>query len=479
MRFYRYILLVATAFASIPKEAQSQENLTIGEAMELLNRNSNTIQMANKGVEIARAEKQRLNSTWYPYINASGTYLMMSEEIKVEENIGKLAGDVAAPLAEALPQLAPLISLASNASLTFPLLDKNVATIDGIIVWPLFTGGKRIYANRIGKSLVNSAHLNRQITQKIQTTLLVERYYTVKLLTYNLEVCNKELAANRRLYENSLKLMENGLINKAEMLVAKMAFDQSAQKVSGTARKVKDAEKSLSLLLGMDTTLTTYGPNGKYLLSSPFFICTSIPSEAEFINLACNNNPQTKLIDQQREMAQNNRKIAKSSYMPDISIFAKQNIYSYNIPSNLLPRSTIGAAFTWTIFDGTNRERRIEIAKLQEESLELGKREGTTEVERAVRGLYSIMEDARESLETVTTSISLAQELVKIRERGFSEGVATASEVVEANALLAKSNLAAMLSCYQYEIALSNMIALCGESLHFSSFLNREGNIYR
>ncbi|MBR7157060.1 MAG: TolC family protein, partial [Bacteroidales bacterium] len=107
------------------------------------------------------------------------------------------------------------------------------------------------------------------------------------------------------------------------------------------------------------------------------------------------------------------------------------------------------------------------------------KREGTTEVERAVRGLYSIMEDARESLETVTTSISLAQELVKIRERGFSEGVATASEVVEANALLAKSNLAAMLSCYQYEIALSNMIALCGESLHFSSFLNREGNIYR
>ena len=478
MRFCTLIIMGISALAIFPKRSAAQERLSLEEAMTMLYSQSKTIRIAEKGIDIAHAQKQMLNSAWYPYINAAGAYINLSEEIKVQESVANLAKPIAEQLSGTIPQLGPIISLLGSANLTFPLLDKNLATVDGSIMWPLFTGGKRIYANRVGKSLINSARLNRDMQQNIQITQLVEQYYTLKLISCNIDACRIEVQANGNLYRNALKLMENGIINRAEMLVAKMAFEEATLKLESTMRKQREAEKSLRSLLGIDTTST----NGIYtslVLDSPFFICTQLPSEEEFLSMARTGNNQTKLIEQQRNIVENNKKIARSGYLPDISIFARQNLWSYNIPSNLLPRTTLGAAFIWNLFDGMNREKRIHIARLQQESLDLGKREAEEQVARAVRNLYSILEDAGESLESIGTSISLATELVKIREKSFKEGMATASEVVEANALLAKSNMAANLACFQYEMALANMTSLCGNGAQFVSFLKMDNNIYR
>ena len=450
--------------------AQNRVQISIEGAIEQLDNSSRTIEIAQKGIEIAKGEKARLNSTWYPNISAAGTYMNMSEKIEVSESLEELAQ----PILEVIPQLEQILSLLGPSSLTFPLLDNNVATIDGTIAWPLFTGGKRIYANKIGKSLVNAATLQKEAIQNAQHILLIERYYTAKLLEQTIDVCREEAFANKLLYENAEKMLENGIINNAGMLVAKVAYEESELKFESAVRNHKVAEKSLLSMLEIDT-LTNSGAT----LSTPFFICTAMPSLNHFITLALENNQQTKIIGQQKDMATNSKKIARSGYLPDISIFARQNIYSYNIPSNLLPRRMVGAAFAWNIFDGLNREKRIQTAHLQEESLQLGLMEAQTEITRTVRELYTIMEDAQESLMTIETSISLTEELVDIRKKSFNEGMATTQEVVDANALLAKSNLALTLACYKYEIALANLLALCGNTSEFVQYTQMAGNIFK
>lgn len=465
------IAIALQLFFHLNSTAQEKVQISVEEAIEQLNSNSRTIEIAQKGIEIAEGEKAKLNSTWYPYIGAAGTYINMSEKIEVSETLG----DLAQPVVEMIPQLEQILSLLGSSTLSFPLLDNNVATIDGTIAWPLFTGGKRIYANKIGKSLVNTATLRKEIIQNTQFTLLIERYYTVKLLKHTIDVCKEETQANRLLYDNATKLMENGIINHAEMLVAKVAYEEATLKLESTVRKYSVAEKSLFAMLEIDTLSTNINAE----LTTPFFICSAIPDLNHFITLAHENNQQTKIIEQQKNMATNSKKIAKSGYMPDISIFARQNIYSYNIPSNLLPRRMVGAAFAWNIFDGLNREKRIETARLQEESLELGKREAETEITRNIRELYSLMEDSKESVKTIRTSISLTEELVEIRKKSFNEGMATTQEVVDANSLLAKSNLAYTLACYQYEIALANMLALCGNTMEFIRYSQMDGNIFK
>ncbi len=476
MRFHLFILSAIAVLFATATQAYAQEELSFGNALEMMREKSRHIEIAQKGVEIATAQKQRLNSTWYPHIGAAGAYMNLSEEVRVEENIA----DIAQPLAQAIPQLESIISLLGPSSISFPLLDKDVATIDGTIVWPLFTGGKRIFANRIGKSLINSASLQREMTLDLQTVRLVERYYAVKLTAQNIDANQKAAQANGALYKNALKLMENGVINKAQMLVAKMAYEESALNLQSSIRGHKTAMNALLSIIGMDTiSVSDSCTTLPITLSSPFFICNDMPDAEHFVAMALENNHQTKIMEQQILMAKENKKIAKSGYLPDISLFARQNIWSANIPSNLLPRRMVGAAFVWNIFDGLDRENNIRTASLQQQSLTLAKEEASSEIAIAVRDLYSSMEDAKESLKTIETAISLASELVKIREKSFREGMATAQEVVEANALLAKGRTGAALACYQYELALVNMIALCGNTGLFASMMALPGNTLR
>ena len=164
------------------------------------------------------------------------------------------------------------------------------------------------------------------------------------------------------------------------MLVAKVAYEESQLKLESSSRKYGVAYKSLINMLDIETLPTNIDAD----LTTPFFICSTIPTLDYFILLAQENNHQTKLIEQQKYMATNSKKIAQSGYMPDISIFARQNIFSYNIPSNLLPRRMVGAAFAWNIFDGLNREKSIRTAQLQEESLKLQKIEVQNEIIRNI-----------------------------------------------------------------------------------------------
>ena len=464
-------IIALQLFLNLDAKAQNNLQLSIEKAIYQYNATGNAIEIADKGIEIAKGEKARLNSTWYPFLNASGTYINMSEKIEVNESLEELAG----PVVEIFPQLEQILSLLGPASISFPLLDNNIAAIDGTIMWALFTGGKRIFANRIGKSLVNTASLQKELVRNLQHILLIERYYTVKLLEQTIEVCENETDANRILYENAQKMMDNGIINHAELLVAKVAYEESALKLESVQRKFTVAGNSLLSMLDMDT-LTT---GGTLELTTPFFICSTLPSLEYFIKLSQENNQQTQMIEEQKDMATNSKKIAKSGYMPDISVFARQNIYSYNIPSNLIPRRMVGAAFSWNIFDGLNREKRIQIARLQEESLELGKNEAEIEIKRNIRELYSLMEDAKESIKSIETSINLTEELVSIRQKSFNEGMATTQEIIDANALWAKSNLAFTLACYQYEIALANLLAICGNTSEFIIYSQMEGNIFK
>ena len=71
-----FIAILTALTGTISQKALAQENendLTINQAIELMLYNNSIIQQAQKGVEIAQAEKQKLNSTWYPLITAGGT----------------------------------------------------------------------------------------------------------------------------------------------------------------------------------------------------------------------------------------------------------------------------------------------------------------------------------------------------------------------------------------------------------------------
>ena len=62
----------------------------------------------------------------------------------------------------------------------------------------------------------------------------------------------------------------------------------------------------------------------------------------------------------------------------------------------------------------------------------------------------------------MNTTIELSEELVRIRKKSFAEGMATSTEVVDAETMLATVRVARLAAYYEYDVALMNLLAICG-----------------
>ena len=136
----------------------------------------------------------------------------------------------------------------------------------------------------------------------------------------------------------------------------------------------------------------------------------------------------------------------------------------------LLPRTMVGVGFTWNIFDGLNREKTIRQAKIASQSLRLGKEKAITDLEVGIDKFYSQLQNALDNVKALDTTIEMSRELVRVRKKSFQEGMATSTEVVDAEVMLAKVKTAFLLAYYQYDVALINLLSVCGTPEQFHQY---------
>ncbi len=458
--------------------AQQPSQLTMEEAVQLLYSNNNAIKISRAAVEAAKAEKQQLNASWYPFITATGGYFHFSNDISADANMGELAQGVLQDLqgtfpgleqlaGQLLPQLQQIIAGLGNITLSVPLLKQNVTTFDAAAVWPLITGGKRIYAGRIGNSIQESAQLLAGHTINAQLALMINTWYTLKLSISVAQMQQENLQYMEKLLLNAGRLMEEGFINKAEYLVVQVAKDEAIRESATSVQNVKVAQKALGAILGKEV-------EGAIPLGN-FFTLDSIPPVSAIYEKILNGNLQLKILETQTGILENKEKIAKSNYIPNVALFARQNIWSNNIPKSLMPRTTIGAAMQWDIFDGFAREKEIKKSRLQQQQLEFATDQAKEDLLTAALALRSRMEEASFNIKTMEQTLRLAQELLREREKSFAEGMCTSTDMVAAHTAVTKARTALNLAGWEYCTSLANLLALSSETEYFIVLHNEYG----
>lgn len=444
--------------------------LTLEQSAALMNKSNRTLQMADKAVGIAGSERQKMNSFWYPALNASGAYVHLSNDIAVKQSLKELTDPAKDFVHSIFPNDQLISSFLDNIgahTLTFPLLERNLTTIDANIVWPLFTGGKRIFAARIGDRMIDLAKVTKEETEATLQAELVETYYALRLAQRVVEVRRQTFGALQKHYHNALKLEENGMINKAERLFAQVSMEEAKRELESARKELNVAQNALKALLDVDA-------DGGINPRSPLFINYELPGELYFKNLVGTSNYLVNKLRLQEVMADNQLKISRSAYLPTIALFGKQTLYAHNVPKNLMPRTLIGVGFTWNIFDGLNREAEIRQARLTRQTLQLGREKARNDLGVLVDKLYSAIRNAQDDAAVLNTTIEMTRELVRIRKKSFQEGMATSTDVIDAETMLSKVQIAFLLAYYKYDVALASLLSTCGIPQHFWQY-SREG----
>lgn len=432
--------------------------LSLEQSAELLHQGNKTLMIANKEIDWARSEHQRLHAFWYPAINASGAYVHLANKIEVKEPLNQFTDPVKDFVHSIIPNdqlISSILDKIGSYSLTFPLMPQDLTTIDANITWPVFTGGKRIYAGRIGKAFVSIAETDRnQVNASLQTAL-VACYFGLRLGQKVVQVREKTYLDLRRHFENAQKLEANGIINKAERLFAQVSMNEAKRELESARKDIEVTQKALKSIINLDSSDDIYP-------TTALFINESLPSASYFKMLMSGANYQVNKIQKQEEIAFNQLKIGRSAYVPTIALFGKQTLYAHGIEKNLLPRTMVGVAFSWNIFDGFDREKRIQQAKITAQSLALGKSQAITDLEVAIEKFYSQLQNALDDITALNTTIEMSNELVRIRKQSFIEGMGTSTDVIDAEVILSKVKIAYLLAYYQYDVALINLLSVCG-----------------
>lgn len=439
--------------------AQSGElSLTLEQSAALMNKGNRSLQIADKAVGIARSERQKMNAFWYPSLNAAGAYVHLSNDVEVKEPLKQFTDPAKDFVHTLLPDDQFISSILDNIgahTLTFPLLQQNLTTIDANLTWPVFTGGKRIFATKIGNRMVDLAQVTKAETGAALQSELVGTYYALRLAQRVVKVREETFNGLQKHYQNALKLESNGMINKAERLFAQVSMDEAKRELESARKDLNVAQNALKALLSVEDA-SFINP------SSPLFMNDDLPDELYFKSLIGGSNYMVNKLRLQESMADNQLKISKSAYVPTIAIFGKQTLYADNLPKNLMPRTMIGVGFTWNIFDGLDREANIRQARLTKQSLALGREKAQNDLNILVDKLYSEIENAKDNVAALNTTIEMSRELVRIRKKSFQEGMATSTDVIDAETMLSKVQIAFLMAYYQYDVSLASLLSTCG-----------------
>ena len=439
--------------------AAQQVSYSFDEARSLMLQHNAALKVADAEVQIARRERQRMNALWWPQIQAEGAYMHLSEKVEVRQPLSYYTD----PLKDEVQRIVPgeelvtgLLDRVGVYTLTFPLLPQDIASVGLTAEWVAFSGGKRVLADRVARRMVDVAQIGREQVGATEQVLLVERYYGLVLARHTTEVCRHRYEALQRHYADALRMEQAGLIDKAARLACQVAAEEAAREWRHAESVEQVRQTALKELLGIDSDEAEIVP------TSPLIISEELPSEMFFMESMLQDNYMLASLSLEEQMVGDKLRMDIGDYLPEVALFGKQTLYAHGLPSNLMPRTVVGVGFAWNLFDGLGRERKVAQTKLAQQALAWSREDAEADLRVLVSELYATLQRTMNDICVLDSTIALNEELLRMRRAAFAEGMATSTELVDAENALATSRLARLTAQYACQVAMANLHAVCG-----------------
>ncbi|MBE6346702.1 MAG: TolC family protein [Lentimicrobiaceae bacterium] len=449
-----------------------QQSLSFQDAVDLMLQNNKAIKVAEKNTELAKRQSQMINASWFPTIAMTGTYTLMSNKIGVSQEYAPLLDPLKEKYADdfLVPNVLNFISNElGDLSFDVPVIDDNFGSIDLEIIYPLFTGVKRIYANKLAQNNETLSEINKESVSAAKYLELVNIYFSLNLNESIIDVLNETHEMTKSHYSQAVKMENIGMFDKAERLIVKVALDESDRNLKSSENQNEVLRNALYKIIGQEDKKTMSQSNST---STSLFLNENYPSLDWFKDMMRKNSYIYKQSELHDDISKNTLRMSQSNYLPVISVFGKQTIASYHVPKNIIPNTIAGINFAWDLFDGLARERNIQITKIESDIINDTQQNLKNDLEVAIDEWYAQLKQSVINAKDLQSSLELAEEVYKIRKKSFTEGLCTSQQVLDALNLLNKTKLLLLTTYFEYDIALANICCLCGIPEYFESFIN-------
>ncbi len=417
-------LLVVLTFLSVSYlvvfTATSPMNLNLKESIQIALENNIGYKIAESTVDVSQAQIKEVEGAKKVNIKLQGGYLQMSEAID-EEAIEE--GDFSDLFA--IGQGVPIISISTTKI--------------------LYSGGKI-------ESLIDQAEANKQISlndlekEKQEIIYKITEAYCQVLQAEGMKRVSAQAIKQMQTHlESSDALLKEGMIAPIDLNRIKSQLSNLEHNLIKAENGYKLTIYKLNSIMGIDLNIELVLENN--LSYEPCEI-----NLEDALAQAGENRSELMNIAQQRRIMEEMVDVAKSNRRPQVILSAESGITGW--------QAMIVAEYS--LMDGGVNKAKIEQAEINLAQVDQSEKQVRQLIEFEVRSVYLNMKEAEKLIKVAEEGIKNSQESFRIAQVKYNAGIATNTEVIDAQSTLIEAETNFLNALYNYNINRAALIKAMG-----------------
>ncbi|MDC5820008.1 TolC family protein [Vibrio europaeus] len=452
-------------FLGVYSPLSSAAAISFDQAWQVLQQENNSLAAQRSNVARYEHLKNATDNLNLPSVTVGANYTRLDTDVKVS------GSQLFESTGQHLPNLGPVFNqlLAGLGGVTSTITERDIFSSSIRAVWPIFTGGRINAAQSAAEGRKQQAQSELAMETQARFEDLSKYYFSVLLA--------QEVVETRRLVEqgltkhrdNALKLEQQGQIARVERLQAESALDKAVIERKKAEKSLEIAQSALNQILNQTTNIEP---------ADSLFINQNLPEQSLFIERTLDTYPGLALLEAKEKQAASLIKAEKGKYYPEVYLYGDYSLHEDDsLASQMKPDWLVGVGVNIPLIENSGRSDQVKAAHSAVSQVRYLKAQAKQDLSVLVQKTYLEAQQAQEEVLGLESSIELASENLNLRQKAFSQGLSTSTDVVDAQLYVASVQTQKAAASFNYLISLSKLLALSSEMDAFSQYQHNAINI--
>lgn len=427
---FTIVLILPGAFFG----AEAQQRISLQDAINGSIANSKQLTLSQARVEQAVAATRQAYEARLPQATASGAYMFLSSPtVKLKLN--------------------PSGNDSSGNGGTAKVSQTMYAIINASL--PVFAGGRIRYGIESAGYLERAARLDAENDREeiIQNTIaaynnLYKAQEAIALVDSNL------IEAKQRVRDYG-NLEQNGLLARNDLLKAQLQQSNTELALLDAQNNWRLANVNMNIMLGLADSVQLF------IDPSDLKPVAETRSVADFLQLALINRKDVEALDYRRRAAETGVRAARAESLPSVALTG--GYVALNIPNALtvLNAMNIGVGVQYNIANLWKRAN-VDLAKARVKEAEAGRGQLENAIHLQVVQAYNNYLSSQKKIDVYATAVVQAGENYRVVSNKFHNGLATVTEVLDADVALLQARLNRTFAISDTYVAYNRLLQAAG-----------------
>ena len=392
--------------------AQEKKQLTLDEAVQLGIQNSKNLRIDAAKIEEATADLLEAKNRQLPELKVSGSYMYLPTKPTVDLKLPSVSGAGAG---------GPEVHQVAYGSVNLSV--------------PVYSGGRIKYGIQSAKYLVEASKLSTENDKIAIAYNVAQAYNNLFKANQSIKVLEENLTASQKRDETFLKLENNGVIARNDRLKANLQTSNIELQLLEAKNNYNIANINMDLLLGIpETTEIEVDPN--YIDEG-----SEVKTVDYYVNEAKENRKDLQALAQQRKAAELGTKSAKAENLPSIAFTG--GYVAADIPKFLTIYNAVnvGVGVSYNLSNIWKENSSLRQSQAREKQLAANDELLNDNIKLDVNREYQNTDYSKKRIAVYEKAAEQANENYRITKNKYDNGLATMTELLDADAAQISANV--------------------------------------